>query len=96
MTVAHGLPGGIQAQGMSMRRRPRPGSLALGVGQLPVLRKRNDASDTCVVSVALSDGLALFLPACRRGHVTIVIQTTQNTTAKRCSSVKFIHDLDTQ
>ena len=31
----------------------------------PALRKRNDASDTCVVSVALSDGLALVLPASR-------------------------------
>ena len=30
-SLAHGLPGGMQAQGKS--RRCRPGSLALGVGQ---------------------------------------------------------------
>ena len=36
--------------------------------------KRSDSSDTCVVTVTLLEGQALVLPACKQGHVALVVK----------------------
>ena len=45
----------------------------------------NDASDTCVASVLLLDGLAMVLLACKQGHVLVVMPSmkTKNTEVQK-------------